>query len=94
MNSTKFIKVATIVFVLLLCFSYSYAGNPRAKPFLPNIPQEWTKITPSPTHFMGKDLTPTCSGYPTTDATFSYFVKGGTVNNLVVYFQGGGACWD
>jgi hypothetical protein len=42
---------------------------------------------------MGRVLTPTCIGLPFTDPTFSFFVKGGTVNNLVVFFDGGGACW-
>ena len=55
------------------------------------IPNEWTKITPGPTNYMGRDLTPICSGFPGTDPTFSFFVKGGYVNNLVVYFQGGGS---
>jgi hypothetical protein len=94
MNSTKFIKMLMVLLISLFCLSYSYAGDPKAKPFIPDIPKEWTKITPGPTQFMGKNLVPTCSGYPTTNPTFSFFVKGGTVNNVVVYFQGGGACWD
>jgi hypothetical protein len=94
MKRTKYIKMAGFICISLLFVCYAYAGEPKANPFLPDIPQVWTKITPSPTHFMGKHLTPTCSNYPGTDPTFSFFVKGGIVNNLVVYFQGGGACWN
>jgi len=88
--------VRMMIFVVLVLFvaSTSFAGNPKAKPFLPDIPNVWTKITPLPTYFMGRDLNPTCSGYLGTNPEYSFFVKGGTVNNLVVYFQGGGACWD
>jgi hypothetical protein len=48
----------------------------------PDLAPGWTKIEP------GGDTI--CSrGTP-----FVYFVHPGTVNRLVVYFQGGGACWD
>lgn len=39
-------------------------------------------------------LTPSCAASPGSDSEFSFFVKAGTVNKLVIYFQGGGACWD
>lgn len=70
----------------------------------PTLPETWTQITPGPTDFMDRHLTPECSGGPVCtgtppvcsrgDETFSFFVKGGSSNNLVVYFEGGGACWD
>ena len=48
----------------------------------PDLAPGWTKIEPS-----GDTI---CSrGTP-----FVYFVHPGTVNRLVVYFQGGGACWS
>ncbi len=40
--------------------------------------------------YEGRDLRPICSGY----TPYSYFVKRGSENKLLVYFQGGGACWD
>jgi len=94
MKRTRYIKMAAFICVSLLFVCYSYAGDPKAKPFLPDIPKVWTKITPGPTSSMGRNLNPTCSGYLGTNPTYSFFVKGGTVNNLVVYFQGGGACWN
>jgi len=36
----------------------------------------------------------TCSGVPGTDPAFSFWAKKGASKNLVVYFEGGGACWD
>jgi len=48
----------------------------------PELAPGWTKIEPG-----GETI---CSqGTP-----FAYFVHPGTVNRLLVYFQGGGACWD
>jgi hypothetical protein len=48
----------------------------------PDLAPGWTKIEPA-----GDTI---CSrGTP-----FVYFVHPGTVNRLVVYFQGGGACWS
>ncbi|MCJ7810722.1 MAG: pectinacetylesterase family protein, partial [Dehalococcoidia bacterium] len=54
------------------------AGTPQT----PELTSGWTKIAPG-----GETI---CSrGTP-----FAYFVHPGTVNRLVVYFQGGGACWN
>jgi len=51
-------------------------------PETPDLVAGWTKIEP------GGDTI--CSrGTP-----YAYFVHPGTVNRLVVYFQGGGACWS
>jgi len=94
MKRTSFCSIVIFVALGLFIASTAFAGNPKSKPFLPNIPHTWTEITPGPTEFMGRDLTPTCSGAPYTDPTFKFFVKGGPVNNLVVFFDGGGACWD
>jgi hypothetical protein len=42
----------------------------------------------------GQSHTATCSGLPGTDPAFSFWAKKGASKNLVVYFEGGGACWD
>ncbi|MDP1901489.1 MAG: pectin acetylesterase-family hydrolase [Rubrivivax sp.] len=42
----------------------------------------------------GKLHQATCSSYPGTDPRFSFWAKRGTSKNLVVFFEGGGACWD
>jgi len=48
----------------------------------PTLPAGWSKIEP------GGD-TLCAQGTP-----YSFYVHPGSVNRLVVYFQGGGACWD
>jgi hypothetical protein len=42
----------------------------------------------------GKTYRATCSGLPGTNPAFRFWEKKGTSRNLVVYFEGGGACWD
>ncbi len=57
-------------------------GAPAESPQTPDLAAGWAKIEP------GGDTI--CSqGTP-----YAYFVHPGTVNRLVVYFQGGGACWS
>ena len=57
---------------------------------------DWQKIeNPGPVIGAdGKPHTATCSGYPGTDPKFSFWAKRGKSKNTVVYFEGGGACWD
>lgn len=57
----------------------------------PRVPTEWTMITPdAQVEYQGKTLEPICSkGTP-----WVFFVKRGSVNKTVVYYQGGGACWS
>lgn len=52
--------------------------------------QAFDMITPEPVKYLGQTLSPICfHGTP-----YVFFAKRGTVNKLVVYFQGGGACWN
>jgi hypothetical protein len=58
----------------------------------PNVDDAmFTMLSPTgPITYQGRDFTPTCmNGTP-----YHYFVKRGSVNKLVYYYQGGGACWD
>ena len=57
----------------------------------PNVPTSSTMITP-PTQvsYLGQTLQPICShGTP-----YAYWARRGTNNKLLVYYQGGGACWN
>lgn len=49
---------------------------------LPELEPGWTKIEPG-----GETR---CAH----DTTYAFWVRPGTVNKLMVYFQGGGGCWD
>lgn len=53
--------------------------------------QGFTAIFPDDeVRYLGRKLRPTCSlGTP-----YVFFAKRGTVNKLLVYYQGGGACWN
>ena len=60
----------------------------------PDLSTAWTMVTPSPNFtYGGETLSAVCShGTP-----YSFFYKRGSgadVNKLLVYYQGGGACWD
>jgi len=62
----------------------------------PVTPTVWTMITPGlEVQYNGQTLTPRCSrDDAATESSYVYFVKKGTVNKLLVYYQGGGACWN
>ncbi len=57
----------------------------------PEVSPEWTMVEPpAVVDYEGRELTPTCwDGDP-----WVYFVKRGTENKLLMYYQGGGACWS
>ncbi len=57
----------------------------------PNVPSTVTMITPpAQVSYLGQTLQPICShGTP-----YAYWVKRGTNNKLLMYYQGGGACWS
>ncbi len=58
----------------------------------PNVDDaQFTTISPTgTTPYLGQALTPECiHGTP-----YQFFVKRGSVNKLLMYYQGGGACWD
>jgi hypothetical protein len=58
----------------------------------PNVSDtQFMTITPTgTTSYEGNQITPVCmEGSP-----YSFFVKRGSVNKLLMYYQGGGACWE
>lgn len=54
----------------------------------------WQVFFPTSTVIDGQTVTPTCSAAPGTNQQFRFWARRGTVNKLVVFFEGGGACWD
>lgn len=53
--------------------------------------ESFISIVPSETEYKGRTFTPTCIE---PGSEYRYFAKRGTVNKLLMYYQGGGACWD
>ena len=57
---------------------------------------DWQKVVPSGP-VLGLDGRPhraSCSGYPGSNPEFNFWSRKGKSRNLLVYFEGGGACWD
>ncbi len=66
----------------------------------------WQRVTVADVdpNFTYNGLAPGCACPPSLEATtgkttaynpeFAFFVKRGSVNNLLIFFMGGGACWD
>lgn len=82
------LPLRTLCLGLLALASASVLADPR--------PAAWRQVV-NPAPVVGLDGKPhaaACSGYPGTDATYSFWHKRGKSKNLVVYFEGGGACWD
>jgi hypothetical protein len=63
-------------------------GNTIVTPLLPDA--QYSALTSGSTDYLGRTYTPQCmQGDP-----YRYFAKRGSVNKLVMYYMGGGACWD
>ena len=67
-------------------------GIVRDTTISPNVDDtQFSMIEPvGPIEYLGRSLTPTCLE----DTPYRYFVKRGTENKVVMYYQGGGACWE
>lgn len=97
MKRLNWLMAGVFLFFFLVIATTSFAGGHRLRARLPDIPDGWSEIDPAEVYpdFQYKGLTPACSNCLTCSSDkFTFFVKKGTVNKLVVYFQGGGACWD
>ena len=101
------IKTGIIIYISVFLVSTSSAWFHRLEPSLPDIPKDWTVIDPRIVYpeFKINGLQPSCANcLPTVDPNsgetkfydpkFTFFAKGAYTNKLVIYFQGGGACWD
>lgn len=52
--------------------------------------QQYTSLTAGPTEYLGRTYTPQCMQ----GSEYRYFAKRGSVNKVLIYYQGGGACWN
>jgi Pectinacetylesterase len=60
----------------------------------PPAPSAWVAIAPAAIDIEGRSFTPTCSDAPDTDPSYRFWFRQGSADGLVVFFDGGGACWD
>jgi hypothetical protein len=81
---TRLWRVGAVLAVVLACAQVAWAQA------------EWTKYENLETVIGadGQSHSAACSGFPGTSPAFSFWAKRGTSKNLVVFFEGGGACWD
>jgi hypothetical protein len=57
----------------------------------PNAPESFTQVVPDTTViYQRQELSPRCQK----NTPYSFFYKRGTTNKLLMYYQGGGACWS
>ena len=54
----------------------------------------WVEITPEPVAVNGRRITAACSGAPGADPAYRFWIRRGSADGLVIFFDGGGACWD
>lgn len=71
-------------------------GSGPAPGLEPAVPTTWMQVSPGPTKIDGATITPTCSKAPGTDADAGYrfFARRGAGKGLMVFFGGGGTCWN
>ncbi|MGD9815796.1 MAG: pectin acetylesterase-family hydrolase [Hyphomonadaceae bacterium] len=72
----------------------AHAQSRDAPSARPSTTNGWERVAPEPIRVDGRTVEATCSGAPGTDPAFSFWIKRGRSDRLVVYFDGGGACWD
>lgn len=84
-----------LLFVLAALALFGGASiTPAAAQQLPEQPGAWVQITPEPTRIDGRMIDPTCSDAPESNPEFRFWARRGTGDGLIVFFAGGGACWD
>ncbi|MEZ5994762.1 MAG: pectin acetylesterase-family hydrolase [Hyphomonadaceae bacterium] len=67
---------------------------PSAAPAAAETIGAWTEIAPTPMRLDGRLYTPTCSHAPGADPAYRFWFHQGSGDGLVIFFDGGGACWD
>jgi len=87
-QSTRNLLAGIAVLAGATTASYAVAKAPAAGPWTSH--ENLAPVTGPD----GNTYTATCSGLPGTDPAFRFWSKKGASKNLVVYFEGGGACWD
>jgi hypothetical protein len=60
----------------------------------PEPVSQWVAITPEPMRIDGRMFTATCSQARGADPAYRFWFWRGTAEGLVIFFDGGGACWD
>ncbi|MGE0663235.1 MAG: pectin acetylesterase-family hydrolase [Hyphomonadaceae bacterium] len=73
---------------LSACSAASAADAPS------EMPSQWVQVDPAAIRLDGRLFDPTCSQAPGADPQYRFWFRRGTADGLVIFFDGGGACWD
>jgi hypothetical protein len=72
----------------------SASGAARAADAPSETPSQWVQVDPDAIRLDGRPFDPTCSKAPGADPAYRFWIRRGTESGLVIFFDGGGACWD
>jgi hypothetical protein len=89
--------IVCAVLALAACGGTNAPVRERVAPVAAPLPQashDWVELAPQAIEIDGRLIEPTCSGAPGSDPAYRFWARRGTVNALVIFFDGGGACWD
>ena len=71
------------------------SATPLAATGTANAPSgEWVAVTPPPVRIDGRSFTATCSQAAGANPAYQFWFRRGSADGLVIFFDGGGACWD
>ncbi|OQW60648.1 MAG: hypothetical protein A4S17_10210 [Proteobacteria bacterium HN_bin10] len=80
------------VLAALAALTLSGAANAADAPA--ETASEWRQVTPQAIRIGGREFTPTCSQARGADPAYRFWFRRGASDGLVIFFDGGGACWD
>jgi hypothetical protein len=91
-------RVLTPAFALALALAGCSSAGPGAERAQGGetraAPGAWMRLVPEAAEIDGQWLEPICSGVAGGDPSFHFWARRGAVDKLVVFFEGGGACWS
>ncbi len=83
-------RLGAVLLVVSLAWAAGCSDDDDSAPPLPPDSEFHTISPVGPIEYEGRELYPQCmNGSP-----YHFFAKRGSVNKLLVYYQGGGACWE
>lgn len=88
------LKTGLVAAALLLASPANAQQSTAAPPAPAPAPGQWVRIDPMPVTVNGRLHTPTCSDAPGANPAFAFWFSQGSGDGLVVFFDGGGACWN
>lgn len=87
-------KCGLIALSLLLPSLAVGQQSPREASASAQATDEWVHIEAKPVRINGRLYAPTCSHAPGSNPAYSYWFLKGATDGLVIFFNGGGACWN